>query len=419
MYPRRILMVAFHYPPCTGGSGIHRTLKFSRYLPSLGWDPAMLSAHPRAFAQTGQERLGEIPASVPVMRAFALDTGRHLSIKGRHLRWLGLPDRWATWWIGAVPCGLSMVRRHRPDALWSTYPIATAHLIGLTLHRFTGIPWVADFRDSMTEDGYPREPWMRRTYLWIERQTVRHAARLIFTTGSTRAMYLQRYPNLSPARCLVIQNGFDEEDFAQVRLSPVTPLPTTKPLRLVHAGVIYPDDRDPLPFFRALSKLKKERAVSAKSLRIDLRATGSEEYYQRALTELGIEDVISLLPGIPYAQALQECADADGLLLLQAASCNHQIPAKAYEYLRLGKPILALTPEKGDTAKLLLNAGGTTIADLASTEDLYRTVPRFLSAVRAGTHPVADPLHVRRYSRECQAQELAQCLTQLVRPGRE
>ena len=113
VYPRRILMVAFHYPPCTGGSGIHRTLKFSRYLPSLGWDPAMLSAHPRAFAQTGQERLGEIPASVPVMRAFALDTGRHLSIKGRHLRWLGLPDRWASWWLGAVPCAGSFDSRCR------------------------------------------------------------------------------------------------------------------------------------------------------------------------------------------------------------------------------------------------------------------------------------------------------------------
>lgn len=407
-------MVAFHFPPCTGGSGIHRTLKFCRYLPSQGWMPAMLSAHPRAYGQIGTERLNEIPQSVPIVRAFALDNSRHLSVKGRHVRWMGLPDRWASWWLGAVPAGLRMIRRFQPELLWSTYPIATAHLIGLTLHRLTNIPWVADFRDSMTEEGYPRETAMRRAYLWIERQAVRHSARLIFTTFSTRTMYLERYPGLDPARCLVIQNGYDEEDFQQIRLSSVSPVPPTRPVRLVHAGVIYPDDRDPLPFFRALSKLKKEKAFSAASLRIDLRAAGSETYYAKALQDLEIADVVSLLPGVPYAQALQECADADGLLLFQAASCNHQIPAKAYEYLRLQKPIFALTSEKGDTASLLRDAQGSTIADLASMDDLYRAFPKFLFAVRTGTHPVADLSRVRWHSREHQAHELAQCLSDLV-----
>ncbi len=414
MGARRILMVAFHFPPCTGGSGIHRTLKFCRYLPGLGWAPAMLSADPRAYGQIGAERLDEIPPSVPVTRAFALDNSRHLAVKGRHLRWAGLPDRWASWWLGAVPAGLRMIRRDRPELIWSTYPIATAHLIGLTLHRLTRIPWVTDFRDSMTEEGYPREPMMRRTYLWIERQAVRHSARLIFTTFSTRAMYLRRYPALDPARCLVIQNGYDEDDFQQIRLSVVNPVPQTRPVRLVHAGVIYPDDRDPLPFFRALSKLKKEKAFSSASLKIDLRASGSEDYYANALRDLDLADVVSLLPGVPYAQALQECADADGLLLFQAASCNHQIPAKAYEYLRLQKPIFALTSDKGDTASLLRDARGSTIADLASMDDLYRMFPTFLLAVRSGTHPIADLTRVRQHSREHQARELAQCLTRLV-----
>ena len=41
---RKLLMVAFHYPPIRGSSGVQRTLKFSRYLPSLGWQPIVLGA---------------------------------------------------------------------------------------------------------------------------------------------------------------------------------------------------------------------------------------------------------------------------------------------------------------------------------------------------------------------------------------
>ena len=74
MVNKRVLMIAYHYPPMRGSSGIQRTLKFSQYLPLSGWGPVMLSAHPRAYANPGDDQMGDIPASVPVTRAFALDT---------------------------------------------------------------------------------------------------------------------------------------------------------------------------------------------------------------------------------------------------------------------------------------------------------------------------------------------------------
>ena len=90
-------------------------------------------------------------------------------------------------------------------------------------------------------------------------------------------------------------------------------------------------------------------------------ASGFEDYYAGILKELKIDDIVQLLSALPYRKALEDCARADALLLFQAASCNHQIPAKAYEYLRLGKPVLALTPVVGDTAKLLEEVGGATL----------------------------------------------------------
>jgi glycosyltransferase involved in cell wall biosynthesis len=406
-----VLMVAYHYPPCFGSSGLLRTLKFSRYLPGEGWQPIVLTAHPRAYAQTTPHQLAEIPASVLVKRAFALDTGRHLAIHGSSPRLLALPDRWVSWWLGAVPVGLRLIRRYRPQALWSTYPIASAHLIGLTLHRLTGIPWVADFRDSMTEDDYPRHRLTRRVYRWIERRTLARAAVVIFTAESARKMYLLRYPEIEHRRSRVIVNGYDEEDFTDLPPAPRRISGADGPLRLLHAGLIYPEERDPRPLFHALVSLKKTGTVSPKTLQLDLRASGSEDYYARLINELHIADIVQLLPPLPYRDSLQDAATADALLLLQGPSCDHQIPAKAYEYLRLDKPILALTTHEGDTGTLLETTGGATIVDPLSADAIARALPRFLDAVLTGTHSLPIPAITRGYARRSQAGELARCLS--------
>lgn len=185
---RRVLMVAFHFPPLSGSSGVQRTLRFVQQLPEFGWDPLVLSAHPRAYSATSNDLLAEVPEDVPVERAFALDTGRHLALAGRYPGLLARPDRWATWWLGAVPAGLDMIRRYRPHVIWSTYPIATAHRIGLSLHRLSGIPLVMDFRDPMAQEGYPEDPNVWRAFSKIEQDAARYATRLVFVTPSARRM---------------------------------------------------------------------------------------------------------------------------------------------------------------------------------------------------------------------------------------
>ena len=161
---KRVLMIAYHYPPVGVSSGLQRTLKFSTYLPELGWQPSVLTVHPRAYEARRDDQLADVPKGVTVRRAFALDTARHLSIRGRYPLILALPDKWMSWWIGGVLTGLQMIRETRPDVLWSTYPIATAHMIGLTLHGLTGLPWVADCRDSLIDDHHPSNKTVRRAY---------------------------------------------------------------------------------------------------------------------------------------------------------------------------------------------------------------------------------------------------------------
>jgi glycosyltransferase involved in cell wall biosynthesis len=266
----------------------------------------------------------------------------------------------------------------------------------------------------MTEKGYPLHPRTRAIHQWIERQVIKYGTQFIFTTRSARQMYLDRYPELVQSSCIVIPNGYDEDDFADIEARSTRTDALEGCIRLVHAGLIYPDDRDPKSFFRALHKLKRDGVIDARVLKIDLRASGAEQYYASLLRELEIDDIVHLLPALPHRESLRDTAASDGLLLFQAASCNHQIPAKVYEYFRLDKPILALTATAGDTAMLLNEVGGATIVDLNDEDAIARQLAAFLDAVRHGTHSVPDPNRVCMYTRKNATAALARCLDQLI-----
>jgi glycosyltransferase involved in cell wall biosynthesis len=412
--PKRVLMIAFHYPPQRGSSGVQRTLKFSRYLGDSGWNPLVLTANPRAYPSQGDDQLHEIPADIVVRRAFALDSARHLAIKGRYLRALALPDRWMSWLFGAVPAGLALARRYRPQVIWSTYPIASAHLVGLLLHRLTGIPWVADLRDPMTDDTYPREPMVRSFYRWIEARTVRHSARVVCTTPGAVAAYRARYPDVPAERFTLIENGYDEENFNAVETPAAGAPQAGRPLVLVHSGIIYPSERDPVPFLEALAAMLQDGRISPATLRVKLRAAVHTDYLEGLIEQYGVGAIVTLEPHVPYHEALAEMLGADGLLVLQGSNCNCQIPAKLYEYLRARRPILALTDAAGDTAATLRQAGIDTIGPLDSREGIMAALTEFLARLRDGSAPLASIDTVRVNSRRARSEQLARLLDEVA-----
>ena len=414
---RKILMIAFHFPPAFGSSGLHRTVKFSQYLPNHGWQPTVLTAHPRAHEQT----LPCAERDALVEYAFALDAARHLSIKGRYPGWAAVPDRWISWFPAAVIKGRRLIREMRPDVIWSTYPIATAHLIGLALHRWSGIPWVADLRDPMSEIDpatgieYPLDPAVRKANRWIERRVISNCARAVLTTPGTAAIYAKRYPDIPAKRWAIIGNGFDEDDFRDAeRTADTAHAAQGKRTVLVHSGTLYTDNRDPRAFFEALGGLQRAGHLSAESLRIVLRASGSEDFYAGLLRERGIEDIVLLEPAIPYREALVEMLQADGLLIFQASNCNYQIPAKLYECLRARRPILALTDPAGDTAALLRAEHIDTILPLDDAAAIRAGLLDFLARLRAGTAPCGNEASVSKHAREARTAELAELLDDVL-----
>lgn len=409
---RRVLMIAFHFPPMRGSSGAQRTLNFCRNLPRHGWEPRVLTVNAAAHPEVSDDQLSAIPDDVVVRRAPALDAARHAAIAGRYPRWLADPDRWATWWLTAVPAALREIRRWRPDVIWSTFPIATAHRIAATLELLGGRPWVADFRDSMTEEEFPADPRTRAAFRRIEQRTVDRATRVVFTTPGTLEMYAKRYPRIARERWACIANGYSEEDFNAAAALPAAARKRTGQLVLLHSGLLYPIERNPAAFLGALAQLQRSGRVAAAQVKVVLRATGHDQVLTELIRAAGVEELVELKPPIPYREALAEMMSADGLLIFQAANCNHQIPAKLYEYLRAGRPILALTDAAGDTARTLRTAGIGTIAPLDQADAIRETFEQFLVTLRAGRAPRPNTSVVASYSRAAQSAELSALLDQ-------
>lgn len=410
---KRVLMIAFHYPPLHGSSGIQRTLKFTQHLPSAGWTPVVLSANKRAYAATNDDWTNEIGA-LEVHRSFALDASRHLALRGRYPALLALPDRWISWWMSAVPVGLHLIRRHRPKIIWSSYPIATAHLIGLTLHRLTGIPWVADQRDPMSEPGYPIDRRTCRIHQWIEERIMAHGAALICTTPGALQAYRRRFPLVEEGRFQLIENGFDEDSFFSAEA--VAPRrPASGCFCLLHSGIVYPSERNPEQLFSALSGMLKDELITPHNFRLVLRASGHEDYLSVLSARYGITSIIEMAGPLPYHSALAEMLAADGLLLLQASNCNRQIPAKLYEYLRARRPLLALTDPEGDSATKLHQVGIDTIGRLDSASDIRRALLHFLPLAKQNTAPLSSTTTIALHTRAARTIELARLFDQVSR----
>lgn len=408
-------MVAYHFPPVRVSSGIQRTLKFCTYLREHGWDPLILTIAPRAYEVTSPDQLKEIPDDVIVERAFGLDTSRHLSFRGKYPMFMAQPDRWVSWWPGAVWSGMRMIKKYKPDAIFSTFPIATAHLVGLSLSKRSRLPWVADFRDAMTEENYPRDPLTWKVQRRLESASVEQCSKAVFTTRQTKDIYAKRYPEIPNSKWVVIENGYDEDNFLDAETGlELLPLGNQDQLTLIHSGTLYPEERDPRAFFQALSNLKVAGEISAEKLQIVLRATGSDALYQPKLIALNLQDIVRLEPVIAYRDALREMLRADGLLLFQGSVCNHQVPAKIYEYFRSARPIFALVDPGGISAVMLGEAGVQDQANIADVQQITEAMSVFLSKLRNGKCGGVTRDVAMRNSRRSRTRELAQVLDELI-----
>lgn len=403
---RSVLIVAYHIPPFTGSSGVQRTVKFCQYLRDHDWQPVVLTVEPRAYCKVSSDDSLKLPEDVPVYRSFCLDAARHLSFKGRYPGVIALPDRWASWWPSGMLTGSKAIRDWRPSVVWSTYPIATAHLVAGTLARVYKLPWVADFRDWMTHADYPAGRLQRMSYRRLERYVLRNAAAASFTTDSCLSLYREKFPDLPASNWFTLPNGYDESDFK--RFVPAAIAKKSDCIHLLHSGYLYPEERDPSDLFKAIALLKKGGFFEGRKLKVRFRGAGNERQIAEKASVAGVKDMVDVLPHCSHEHALVEMQQASALLLIQGRRFDRQIPAKAYEYLRCGRPVLTLASSSSESARLMSVDGFRYCADPRSPNEIAIAIERLVHDIETNQIRLASPSQIRRFDRRRQTSLLAQ-----------
>ncbi len=389
---KNILMIALDFPPCQS-AGVQRTLKFAEYLTTLGWQPIILTVNEDVHRVIDEEIV--IPKNIKVYRCHSFDSSRDFSFKGKYFAWSKIPDKWWTWAFKAIPLGKLLIDKYQPSLIWSTYPVSTAHYIAYKLQKHSNLPWIADYRDPLQCRYDINATQYSFISKWIEQKAIENSTKAIFTTQRAAKLYQRLYPDELLSKFNVIENGYDESNFLNL---PIKYKVDGNKFLLLHSGSIYKNGRDPYDLFVALSSLKKKNIIDRNNFSLVLRGASNNIEYANHMKKLNIDDLIIFKKTISYKESLQEMMMADCLLIIQGTLFNNQIPSKAYEYIRVGKPIIALTAEGGATDELMAKV------EMAHCAHNCNLIEKILLKILAG--PNSENVNITQYSRQEKTKQL-------------
>ncbi len=415
----RILLVSFYFPPA-GGGGVQRPLKFAAHLPALGIETHVLAPDDPRWIHSGEEL--PPPTKAWVHRArFVGPRSRRPAEELRGLEgmdlWLRraaltpqrflLPDAKVTWNMTAIPAAIRLVRKHGIDAVVTTSPPPSVHLVGAAVKRATGIPWAADLRDSIAANPHRRtESAAVRLKEKATQSVARLVARRADAVVTVSDAIAEEVRALDPAGIVrTIPNGCDFEDFEGLEYRPA------ERFRITHAGGFF-GKRTPRPFLTALADSDLDLVARFVG---DFRSTDREWAEQR-----GLRDRLELVPYTSHRNALALERDSEALLLLipEAGGRGRGVlSGKIFEYIAAERPILAVVPPDGEAARLLRESRNGVVVAPEDTSGIEEALRGLIDRWRAGSldRAVLEPELRERLSRRARAEELADVLGKVTR----
>jgi glycosyltransferase involved in cell wall biosynthesis len=392
MREKKVLIISYYFPPL-GMGGVQRITKFVKYLPESGWKPYVLTVKDVEYIAKDRSLLNDLTDQARITRTGSFDplriqfllknilgsrdeeVARESLKKSGLLSWLFFPDNKVGWIPFALKKGLSVCRREKIDLIFSTSPPPSAHLTAYLIKRATKIPWIADFRDPWI--GYKLERYPTQLHLLLkkrlEKTIITNADKVVAANPIIKGELEKTNPRKENL-CLIDQ-GYDEEDFENFR--PVAPEKFT----IGYLGT-FSQDCNPEPFFCALGELISENLVPKKKIGLK-HVGGSLQIDMRKMAQkYGLQEILETKGYISHKDALNQMENVS-VLLLVTSDDPCVFPAKVFEYLRLGKPILGIVPQDSEMAKLLRemkaqaivppeNGEGIKQAILASFKDFER-----------------------------------------------
>ncbi|MBR4826995.1 MAG: glycosyltransferase [Bacteroidales bacterium] len=372
---KRLLIISYYWPP-TGGSGVQRWVKFTKYLSRMGWHCIVYTpSNPEQLARD-ESLITDISPDVevikrPIWEPYALyrkffkasKPGAGVNqLNGQKKSFaqklavllrgnLFVPDPRVSWVKPSVKFLSKYLKDNPADTLVTTGPPQSMHLIGLGLKRRMDIRWIADFRDPWTEMHYFKHmgllPWTAARHRRMEQSVLEEADTIIAVSAPVREDFQKR----TPKPVVLLTNGFDEEDFNRSAPS----LPAGR-FTVVHTG-LFASDGNPLKLWDVLARKCSEDRGFKQQLRIRLAGKTDPEIFE-ALRVRGLSDNVDNLGYLPHYQTVVEQRSANVLILplRQEPEYEKALPGKIFEYLAARRPVLGIGQENGAAAAVLKDA---------------------------------------------------------------
>ena len=413
---KKVLMVAYFFPPVggIGAAGSQRILKFAKYLPQFQWEPIILTVRETCYEpylEMDRTLLERLPPEIKVIRTTVFrwltkllelknrdrgnlsrasqkidDSNHHgtgasgcyQAMKDSLTDLFDIPDSEIGWLIPAVAAGTKAIRREMIDVVYSTGKPWTAHLIGLALKRLTGKPLITDFRDPwLTNPFRDHASFIKdRAEAILERMVIEGSNLVISNTANMNAEFAERFSSHPTTKFMVLNNGFDPSDYDG---GTTTELRCPAKFILTHTGFLY-GKRDPMLFLEALASLVNVRCIERDKIQVWLVGSVELTYdLNECLKSWRLDDIVKVVPHVPYQKSLEYLRNSNALLLLQPGTTT-QIPSKLFEYIGMEKPILVISPRGGSTSDLVIQESIGVTAEATDVQDIAAAILKLYRA---------------------------------------
>ncbi|MEM6967419.1 MAG: glycosyltransferase [Bacteroidota bacterium] len=429
MQLKRVLIITYYWVPL-GGSGVQRWVKFSKYLPELGWQPVVYTPSNPDFPLKDDSLIKDIPAVCEVITQPIWEPYRLASIfsKNKNLNtgmlrsnkdgtWKDqlmnyvrsnyfIPDPRVFWVKKSIKYLTHYLQKNPVDAIVTNGPPHSMHLIGLGLKKKLGLKWLADFRDPWTSiDFYHTLALTKRSdakHRRLEREVVSSAD--IVTVVSS---YVKKEYDAYSDAVKVITNGFDSPNQK-------VEIPLDEKFSIAHIGLMNVD-RNPQVLWKAIKKIGDEHPDFKKDVEIKIIGNISEEGVN-AIKENGLMDNLNLVGYLPHAEVYPHQQAAQILLLAinNTPTAEGIIPGKIFEYLMSKRPILAIGPPSGALADILNQTSGGSTFDFEDLEGLENYLLDAYAKYKKGKWQV-NSKNIEQYSRRNLTKKLVNHLEQMTK----
>ncbi|WP_394903138.1 glycosyltransferase [Clostridium butyricum] len=382
---RKVLIIAYYFPPL-GWSGVQRTLKFVKYLRDFGWEPIVVTVGKTKFSILDETLLDEIPKEIEVIRiddvvlkdltelmkkeiykfneaSLELISDNKLiklyeaeiEKKFSELRDLVLvPDGNSIWANNVVREIENRIDFNHIDIIYTTSGPYSAHVVGNYIKKLYGIRWISDFRDQWINNpyiNYDKNSLRYKIEKDMEKSIVLNCDRLITTTSISRKNYINMY-ELSEEKVVTITNGYDENDFKKLN---ITQENKSNKFKIVYNGSFYLKI-NPYTFAIAVKQLLDEKKIDKNKIEIILNGESDSKIVDKFIAIMSEYSQLIINNGyMNHEASLIKSMNANLLLVIsgEGEGSKEVYTGKIFEYLRLKKPILALSPKESLIEELL------------------------------------------------------------------